>query len=222
MNTVRVMLVDDHEILREGLKSLLELDGTVQVVATESTARAALRKLELLQVDVMLVDVTLPEEDGIWLTREVRQLYPQVPVLMLTMHAEDPIVTGALDAGAAGYLTKSATRNELMQALLAVHSGASYIQPEIAGLVLRTLRSRNHVPEQVGEALSKREREILQLAAMGKRNQDIAAQLHLSVSTVKTHLRGLYRKLDVTDRTQAVLTAIQRRIIDEPRLGPTS
>lgn len=215
---MRVMLVEDHEIVRAGLKTLLEMDERIQVVATESSAREALAKLEVMPIDLLVADISLPQEDGIWLTRQVTSRFPSTSVMVLTMHTESEIVTAALDAGAKAYLTKWASREELGQALNAVLAGASYIQPSIANVVLSAFRTRKSEPKSNVEGLSEREVEVLRLAAKGLRNHEIAQRLNLSLSTVKTHFRTLFRKLDVSDRTQAILAGFNRRIIDKTSL----
>ncbi len=213
---MRVMLVEGQEIVRAGLKTLLEMDSRVQVTATESSARKALAKLELMAVDVLFVDASLPGADGIWLTQQVSSRFPQLPVIILTTHVSKATVTAALDAGARAYLSKEATKDELVQALNAIKKGVSYIQPRIASIVLSALRTRASDTSVSAGRLSDRELEVLQLASLGLRNQEIADRLHLSLSTVKTHFRALYRKLEVGDRTQAILVGLNHRIIKSP------
>lgn len=219
---VKIVLVDDHTILRESLKTLLEVDKTIMVIAQAQTAEEGLEKLTLMDCDAALVDITLPGKDGMWLVRELRNRKPELPVLMLSMHVDDKTVLSALEAGANGYMPKSANYREILAAIDEVCDGRSYIHSSVAASVLRGLRKKVTEPSASppGGPLTPREKEILSLAAQGLNSQGIADKLFLSVSTVKTHLRGLYRKLDVSDRTQAVLVGIQRGLIDGSHLLP--
>lgn len=220
---VKIVLVDDHTILRESLKTLLEVDKSIMVIAQAQTAEEGLEKISLLDCDAALIDITLPGKDGMWLVRELRNQKPELPVLMLSMHVDDKTVLAALEAGANGYMPKSANYREILAAIDEICEGRSYIHSSVAASVLRGLRKKVSVESGTalpGGALTPREREILTLAAQGLNSQGIADRLFLSVSTVKTHLRGLYRKLDVSDRTQAVLVGIQRGLIDGRHLLP--
>lgn len=220
---VKIVLVDDHAILRESLQKLLELDRSVQVVAQAQTAEEGLEQILGTDCDAAVVDITLPGKDGLWLVRELRQHKPQLPVLVLSMHVDDKTVLAALESGANGYMPKSANYRETVAAILEICDGRSYIHSSVASTVWRALRTR--VSQEagaaaVGDQLTPREKEILTMAAQGLNSQAIAEKLVLSVSTVKTHLRGLYRKLEVSDRTQAVLVGIQRGLIDGSHLLP--
>ncbi len=164
--------------------------------------------MQSLRPDVALVDIELRDKDGLWFVREARQAGSTTPILVLTMHENDDHVANAFEAGVNGYVVKSASCEDVVQAVRQVAQGGSYIHPRVAASVVRKLRSPRRDEEGV---LSKREREILSLAARGRSNQEIAETLFLSLSTVKTHLQSVYRKLDVRDRTQAILEAIQRR-----------
>lgn len=218
-------MVDDHTLLREGLKNLLEVDGCITVQGQAASAEEGLEKALLTDCDAVLVDISLPNKDGLWLVRQLREQKTDLPVLMLSMHTDDKTVLGALEAGANGYVPKSASYQEIVSAIQEVVSGRSYIHSRVAASVLKGLRHRTS-PETgtslPGGPLTPRETEILSLAAQGLNSQAIAEKLYLSVSTVKTHLRGLYRKLDVTDRTQAVLVGIQRGLVDGSHLQPGS
>ncbi len=218
-------MVDDHTLLREGLKNLLEVEGSISVLGQACTAEEGLEKAMLTDCDAVLVDISLPNKDGLWMVRQLRDEKPDLPVLMLSMHTDDKTVLGALEAGANGYVPKSASYHEIVSAIQEVVQGRSYIHSRVATSVLRGLRHRASTesgPTLPGGPLTPRETEILTLAAQGLNSQAIAEKLYLSVSTVKTHLRGLYRKLDVTDRTQAVLVGIQRGLVDGSHLQPGS
>lgn len=209
---VRLVMVDDHVVVREGLRSLLELSGKLSVVATVSSAEELLASLDKTPCDIVLVDIELPDGDGVWCTRRIKELRPGLPVVVLTMHTDERIVVDAVQAGADGYIIKSASADELIHALLEVHGGRSYIDPRVAGSLLTSFRRRRLEPH--GELLSAREREILVLAATGLNNKDIAQRLTLTQNTIKTHLRAIYRKCDVPDRVHAVLYAIRKGLVD--------
>ena len=214
--THRLMLVDDHNVVRLGVKHVLELEPNILVVAEACNAEEARRLAKSCECDIIVTDLSLPDQDGILLITDLKQILPNVPIIVLTMHGDDRMVVDALKAGASGYLTKNATRAELLSAVEAVASGGHYIQPSVAAPVLKELRKENE--PNGDEAITNREREILLLAATGLNNQEIALSLMLSVSTVKTHMRSLLFKLDANDRTQAVLEAVRRGIAPAPRL----
>ncbi len=211
---MNVMLVEERDIFRAGLQALLETANDVHVVGAAVNARQAIDVFPSGCVDLVYISTELPDCDGIGLTQRLQELRPGLSVALILSSLEGDLANRALEAQVIGYLTRSATREELLQSVQAISSGSSYIQPEIASSVLSVLRTRETLaPVGMGKALSIREREVLQLAVRGKRNQEIAKRLELSTSTVKTHVRALYRKLEVTDRTQLVLKAIQNRLI---------
>lgn len=205
-------------MLREALGSLLELSNDVQIVGQAATATEGLKLLVELSPDIVLVDISLADMDGLWFTREVRRNGNDVPILILTMHEDDEHVADAFDAGVNGYLVKSASHESVLDAVKQVANGGSYIHPRVAGGVVRHLRDGKRGQEGL---LSRREREILSLAARGLSNLEIAERLFLSLSTVKTHLQSVYRKLEVRDRTQAILEAIARKELSSTGEIPT-
>lgn len=195
---LRILYLEDHLLLREALGSLLERSEEFRIVAQASSAAEGLDLLEGLSPDVVLADISLTDHDGLWFAREVRRRGNQVPILMLTMHEDDRHVAESFQAGVNGYLVKTATHEEMMQALRTVCQGETYVYPKLAARLGRQ-----------DKLLSKREREILTLAAEGRSNVQIAKELFLSLSTVKTHLQSAFRKLNANDRTQAILQAIE-------------
>lgn len=206
-------MVDDHIVVRDGMRSLLELTGVVQVVGTAVSAEEALDVIAACPCDLVLMDVELPLHDGIWCTRELKARFPGLKVLILTMHADEQMVADAVEAGADGYLLKSASRDEVLNALRAVHEGCAYLDSRVAAsLVARLRRGPGESPRPL-PPLSQRELEVLRLAAGGCNNKDIADRLGLAQNTVKTHLRAIYRKCSVPDRLQAVLYAIRNGIV---------
>lgn len=212
---LRILYLEDHLILRQALRDLLERLGNYQIIAEAASATDGLKLLEEKSPELALVDVSLKDHDGIWFVREARARGYTLPIVMLTMHEDDQHVTEAFQAGANGYLVKSATQEEVAQALDQAAAGESYIHPRVAAGVVRYVKSSTREEP----LLSKREREILASAASGLSNHEIAEHLFLSLSTVKTHLHSIYRKLQVRDRTQAILEAIHRQEIPPVKSG---
>lgn len=218
-DVIRIVLVDDHAMVRKGLQSVLEITGEVHVVGEARDAEEALSVLEKTPCDVVVADLSLPGKDGIWLTHEVKARFPGLPVLVLTMHIEDHMVVDALRAGANGYVLKSSTYQELLEAIGQVHATGFFLHPNLARPLVQELKSTR--PVNLGK-ITHREIEILQKAAYGLSNKEIGEQLCLSESTVKSHLRNLYRKIEVQDRTQAILYGLRSGMIRQaPTLPPT-
>lgn len=202
--TARVILADDHRMLREGLRRSLEEHGLV-VLAEASDGEEAVRLAEELSPDVVLMDVSMPVLDGIAATRLVRQRAPDTQVVILTMHSDDESVARAIRAGAAGYLVKDCSTEEVVDTIEKVASGEVALSPELAASML----------EEGAEqpVISEREEEVLQLIADGLSPNEVASRLFISVKTVKNHLTSIYQKLDSRDRTQAVVRAVRMGII---------
>lgn len=215
---IRLMMVDDHPVVRDGMKSLLELDGFATVVATASSAEEALVMIDRVACDLVLLDIGLPRGDGIWCARAMRARLPEQRILVLSMHSDEHILRDALEAGVNGYVLKSASFDEVKRAITDVHAGHTHIEPRLAGVLLGRSRLRS-TPAPAADAakiLSARERDVLTHIASGKTNQEVADLLGLTVNTVKAHLKSIYRKLDVSDRVQVVLHAIRLGIVDAP------
>lgn len=213
---IRIVMVDDHAVVRDGMKSLLELDGFAQVVATATTAEEAVATLRRVTCDVVLLDIGLPRSDGIWCATAIRATNPAQKILVLSMHTDEEVLRQAIDAGVNGYILKSASFDEVKRALADVHAGHLYVEPRLAGLLLTRSQKRADSAEErtLTRGLSDREREVLALTARGRTNQEIAATLGLSLNTVKAHLKNIYRKCGVNDRVQVVLCALRMGIVD--------
>ena len=213
MAILRIILVDDHTLVRHGLRRMLEERPEWQVVAEASDGRQAIKLAELHKPDVAVVDVALPLLNGIETTRQLLRKVPKLRVLVLSMHADEVYVTQILKAGAAGYLLKDSADTDLFQAVTAVAQGQSFFSPAIARLMVdEYVRPR---PEGIDryETLSDREREIFQLVAEAKTNKEIAALLGISPSTVETHRAKIIQKLDLHSATEIALYAVRRGVI---------
>jgi DNA-binding NarL/FixJ family response regulator len=206
---ITVLLADDHALVREGTRRLLEAEPDIRVVAEAGDGQAAVEEAVRWRPDVVIVDVAMPGVSGIEATRRIKSQMPQMAVLALTAYDDDQYVLALLDAGAAGFLLKDVRGQELVAAIRAVHRGEAVLQPTIA---VRALRRAVSARPSVSSAppLSDREMEVLHEAARGLPNKDIARRLNLSVRTVHTHLGNIFAKLGVGSRTEAVLLALRR------------
>ena len=210
---VRLMLADDHRMLREGLRRSMTEQG-FSVVGEAADGAQAVELAHRLQPDVVLMDVTMPELDGVGATREIRASLPNVRVVMLTMHADEDVLASAIRAGASGYLVKDCSTREIAEAVRMAASGETIISPNLAASMLDEVRKLD-APAQTEEqrVVTRREEEVLQLIANGCSTPEVAEQLYISQKTVKNHLASIYQKLDARDRTQAVLRAVRMGII---------
>jgi len=208
---IRVVLADDHAVVRKGIRQFLEEADDISVVAEASDGAEALRLVEAHQPDVAVVDIRMPEVTGVEATRRIKERFPQVRVLVLTAYDDDPYVFALLQAGADGYVLKTASGDELVRAVRTVHQGGTALSPEIAAKVVRQATSRRPegAADQV-EPLTTRELEVLRLAARGLTNRAIGHGLGISHRTVQGHLANTYGKLGVNSRTEAVTEALRR------------
>ena len=207
---MKVLICDDQAITREGLSMLLALDREIIVVAQARDGAEGVELAALHQPDLVLMDLKMPGMNGIEATRQIRNRFPAIRVLVLTTYDDDQWVIDAVRAGAAGYLLKDTTREELLKAVHGTMDGKSYVDPAVAGKVLGVVSGQQSQPASILTAkLSEREVAVLSLLARGFTNGDIAAQLHLSEGTVRNHVSTIFAKLDVNDRTQAAVVAIR-------------
>ena len=207
-NAVRVFLLDDHEIVRRGVKELLEADGDLEVVGEAATAAEALARIPPTRPDVGVLDVRLPDGDGVQVCREIRSAHPEIQCLMLTSFADDEALFQAIMAGASGYVLKQIKGADVVEAVRAVASGRSLLDPSVTARVLERLRSGSEEDELLAR-LSPQERNILRLIADGLTNRQIAEEVHLAEKTVKNYVSNLFAKLDMRRRTQAAAFAAQ-------------
>jgi DNA-binding NarL/FixJ family response regulator len=213
---VRVLLVDDDDLMRAGLKAVLSSDARVQVVGEAGTGRAAVEQVRALRPDLVLMDVRMPDLDGIAATREVIAVSPEVKVVILTTFEQDDYIFGALNAGASGFLLKRSGPEELLAAIHTVAAGDSLLSPSVTRTVIDRM-ARQPTPEigssRLLDTLTPREREVLVLLARGLSNSEIAAELVIEESTVKTHVKRILMKLRLRDRIQAVVFAYESGLI---------
>ena len=213
---IRVVVADDHLVLREGIRNLLEEQPDIELVGEAANGLEAVAVVRATEPDVVLMDVVMPRVGGIEATKQIKKFNPGTAVLILSGYEDDRYVLGLLDAGAAGYLLKSASGHEVVSAIRAVHAGESVLHPSVTRrLLARASRSAGHVaPADESDPLTQRELEVLQLAAKGHGNKQIAGELGLSVPTVKSHLVNIFNKLGVASRTEAVLYGLKRGWFD--------
>ena len=208
---IAVLVVDDHAVVREGLRTFLELQEGIEVVGEAADGEAAIREAERLRPDVILMDLVMPRLDGVGAMRELRRRLPESRVIVLTSFADDDRLLGAIRAGAAGYLLKNAEPQEVVRAVRAASAGQALLDPAVAARVVESIADRESVAG--ADNLTPREREVLALIARGRSNKLIARELGISEKTVKTHVGHVLAKLDVTDRTQAALLAVRTGIV---------
>lgn len=215
---ITVLLVDDHAVVREGLRTFLELQEGIEVVGEAADGEEALGLAERLRPDVILMDLVMPKLDGVGAMRELRRRLPEIRVIVLTSFSDDERLLPAIQAGAAGYLLKDVQPQELARAVRAAHAGEALLDPAVAARVVAAVAQRPGAERD--EALTPREREVLELLGRGLSNKRIARELDVAEKTVKTHVSNVLAKLGVTDRTQAALYAARARV--EGDVGPRS
>lgn len=210
--TIRLMLADDHRMLREGLSRSMSEHG-FDVVGEARDGVEAVSMAYALMPDVVLMDVSMPEMDGVEACRQVRLAVPGTKVVMLTMHADQDVLANAIRAGACGYLVKDCSTEEIAGAVRMASNGDTALSPQLAASMLAEVRKLDMAPTREDRVVTKREEEVLQLIADGCSTSEVAEQMYISQKTVKNHLASIYQKLDARDRTQAVLQAVRMGIV---------
>lgn len=208
--SIRVMLVDDHTMVRRGLATFLQVYDDLELVGETASGEAAIQLCERLRPDVILMDLVMPDMDGVAATRAIRQQFPTVEVIALTSFKEEGLVQKALQAGAISYLLKDVSADELAKAIRAAQAGRSTLSPEATQALVNAATQ----PPPPGDDLTDRERDVLALMIEGLNNTEIAEKLVVSPSTVKSHVSNILAKLDVSSRTEAVAVAVQHGILD--------
>jgi two-component system, NarL family, response regulator LiaR len=210
---IRLLVVDDHAVVREGLRTYLSLQDGIEVVGEAADGQAAVMTAEALKPDVVLMDLVMPRLDGVGAMRELRRLLPSARVIVLTSFTEDDRILPAVQAGAAGYLLKTAQPSEVARAVRAAHAGEAVLDPGVAARLVEAIANPAGAPAP--EKLTPREREVLVLIGRGYANKRIALELGLSEKTIKTHVSHVLSKLGVTDRTAAAVYAVRAGLLHE-------
>jgi NarL family two-component system response regulator LiaR len=210
---IRVLLADDHALVREGTRRLLEAESDVAVVAEAASGEEAVEAARRLNPDIAIMDIAMPGLGGIEATRQIKVHCPKTAVLVLSAYDDEQYLIALLEAGAAGFLLKNVHGQELVNAIRSVARGESVLQPSLTEKMMRRLTNRSHPAQRSSDLLSEREFDVLRLAARGLPNKEIARRLGLSIRTVHSHLANIFQKMQVGSRTEAVLQALRRGMI---------
>lgn len=206
------MIADDHSMIREGLKNLLELDGDIQVISEAVDGEDCLDKLQVVKPDVLLLDINMPKKNGLEVLRTLKSRRSKLKVLVLTVHNEIEYLMKAVDIGVNGYVLKDSESAELKKAIFTVADGETYIQPSLIPALNAKMIETNKDAEKI-KSLTKRELDVLKLLAVGMFNKEVGKRLEISERTVKNHVSNIFKKLEVTDRTQAAVFAIRNNLV---------
>lgn len=214
---IKLMLVDDHAVLRDGLKNILDLETDIKVIGEAVSGNDALAKVPELQPDVILMDINIPDRNGIEVTGILKKEFPSIKILMLTMFDHDEYFMSAIREGADGYLLKDAPSEHVIEAIRSVARGQSVIAPSMTKKFLNFNQQAPEPPkEKKDELLTEREREVLLCLVQGMNNKEIAQELFISDKTVKIHVSKIFKKLDVKSRSQVVIYAVQNQLVPLP------
>ena len=209
---IKIMITDDHSMIREGLKNLLELEGDIEVIAEAEEGEDCLNKLLTVKPDVLLLDINMPKLNGLEVLKKLKERKSKVKVLVLTVHNETEYLMKAVEIGINGYVLKDSESSELKKAIYEIYDGENYIQPSLIPSLNSKMIEKNEDEIKI-DSLTKRELQVLKELAVGKFNRDIAKEMEISERTVKNHISSIFKKLDVTDRTQAAVFAIKNDLI---------
>lgn len=213
MSKIRILIADDHSMVREGLKQLVELEDDIIVVAQAGNGSEAIEKIIEYKPDVVLLDINMPELNGLEVLAYLRDNDINANVLILTIHNEVEYLYKAVEIGVKGYVLKDSESDVLIRAIRSVHDGESYIQPNMASLLFKKMNNEDSSGAQ-NSRLTKREIEVLKLITEGMLNKEIAHKLCISEKTVKNHVSNIFKKIEVSDRTQAAVFAIKNQIVE--------
>lgn len=210
---IKIMITDDHSMIREGLKNLLELEGDIEVIAEAVDGQDCLDKLETIKPDVLLLDINMPVMNGLEVLKNLKMRRNKVKVLILTVHNEIEYLMRAVEIGIKGYVLKDSESAVLRKAIISIASGENYIQPNLIPALNAKMIEKSEDSVKL-ENLTGREIEVLKLLAVGMYNKEVAENLEISERTVKNHVSNIFKKLDVTDRTQAAVFAIRNGLVN--------
>lgn len=213
MTKIRVLLADDHAVLRAGIRALLDMQPDIEVIGEAGDGRQAVERVRELEPDIILMDIGMPGLDGLAATRQIKENHPRTRILILTQHENKEYILPALKIGASGYVLKRAEGDELLNAIRAVHAGGTFLDPAVAGVLVDDARREPGSPADPFDALTEREREVLTLLAQGRTYQQIAETLFISPKTVDFHRTNVMRKLNLDNRTELTRYALQRGLI---------
>lgn len=211
---INVMIADDHSMVREGIKQILELDGDIRVSAEAGSGKECIENLDERMTDVLLLDINMPNMNGLQVLQYLREKRTRIKVLILTIHNEVEYLVRAVEIGVDGYVLKDSDSVVLKKAIFAINRGDTFIQPELAGALKKRLEDRSTNTRKILDELTRREIEVLKLLAEGLFNKEIAYTLSISEKTVKNHVSNIFRKINVSDRTQAAVYAIKHNLVD--------
>jgi DNA-binding NarL/FixJ family response regulator len=213
VDKIRVLIADDHSMVREGLKQLIELEDDIEVVAQAGDGKETIKKIFEFEPDIVLLDINMPIMNGLEVLEELKKMKKEVDVLLLTIHNEVEYLYRAVEIGVEGYVLKDSESDVLIKAIRSIHSGESYIQPNMASLLFKKINGE--LDYQVRHhKLTRRETEVLKLITLGSLNKEIADELCISEKTVKNHVSNIFKKIEVSDRTQAAVYAIKNNIVN--------
>jgi DNA-binding NarL/FixJ family response regulator len=212
---IRVLLVDDHQVVRRGLRTFLDLQPDIEVVGEASDGAAGVAQAKALSPDVVLMDLMMPVLDGVSAITAIKTAQPEVEIVAVTSFIEEDKVTAALEAGASGYLLKDADADAVADAVRAAYAGQVHLDPAVARLLAQRMRERKSAPQPV-EPLTEREKEVLSLVGQGASNKEIASALFITERTARTHVSNILGKLGLSSRTQAALYAVEHKLV-QPR-----
>lgn len=213
MSAIRVLIADDHVVMREGMSLLLEAEPDIEVVGQAGDGQEAWKRALELKPDVILMDITMPRKSGLEVTQHLQNTLPETRILILTMHEGDEFFFRTLQAGASGYVLKGASPDELLTAIRAVHEGGVYLYPTMAAKLMNDYLSRPASEQATYDDLTPREREVLTLIAEGLTSREIAEELTISVNTVQTHRQNVMEKLDLHNKSELIKYAIRKGLI---------
>jgi DNA-binding NarL/FixJ family response regulator len=212
-DNIKILIADDHSMIREGLKQLIELEDDIQVVSQAGDGLEALEGICAYNPDVVLLDINMPNMNGLQVLQEIKRRDIDTKVLVLTIHNEVEYLYKAVEIGVQGYVLKDSESDVLISAIRAINNGDSYIQPNMASLLFRKMNSKDNTNNNIDD-LTRREIEVLKLITEGLLNKEIAYSLSISEKTVKNHVSNIFKKINVSDRTQAAVYAIKKNIVD--------